>query len=451
MVFTKTLSMADHFSWQEGLSWIQQEWLYDLLLYTFIALLGTTAMLLLHIVTLMVSFYGVGIQKKIKSKGTYLVYALAAFFLLPLNRGNRPSEFSSWAFIGLIWIYRNCRHHGPFYLFLLSVVMANFHGGTLMTLLITALILTLTELVWEFVDKKCLLTLSWKEHLLPLGVMFAGSLCNPSFFKMWKISLTLPGWESTQQIQEWMPWEQTYFTGFFILLTVLALGYGLHKHGFLKTICQDIAIVCAFLIATIASMKAGTILFVLQICIAYPYVEEMLTDSYTFLTKKAFSPLCISSKTAYATLYLLAAVAISVIFMFPAEYDVDFTQHVNKEVSGEIIEYLKEQPKGTKIFHGYGEGNILLFHDIKVFIDSRQFLYATENGQSTSLDDFLKVEKKGLPDPEDIKTFLETYEFEYLYVTENTSNMEWYLGNYESGYECIKKDSTTGEALWKKQ
>lgn len=442
--------MSDSFSWQSGLTWVQQEWLYDLCLYSIVALLGTSGMFILHFITSMMAYYGAAMINKAKSFCLYLLFTFVAFMVLPLNRGNRPSEFSSWFFILTIWMWRNLKNHGAIWLFPLAIFLANFHGGTIMTVMIMLVILSFTELLCEYVKYKDIKQLKLLTNIHPLASFFAGSFVCPSFYRMWTISPFLPGWNSTPHIQEWMPWEPGYAGGFLMLALTLSLGYGLYKNHFSKSTMQDTAILCAFMIATMASKKPGNILFVLMITLGYPYFENMVTDFLSFICndplKKARLKICPPNWAVF-----LFCIILSVIFGTAGNYEKDFNAHVNKEHSQTILAALKELPPDTRILNGYLEGNVLLFNDIKCYIDTRQFPYASEYDGNTSLDDYISSLQAEQPDMDSIASFIQSYDFEYLYVTDTMESLSWYLNYADTPYVCVIEDDAKGEFLWEKQ
>ena len=450
IINTKTISMIDTFSWQPGLSWVQQEWLYDLLLYGIISLLGTTGMFFLHCLTSIAAFYGGAVIGKAKNYVLYLFFAFTAFMLLPLNRGNRPSEFSAWFFILLIWMWRCLKKHGVFWMFPFAILAANFHGGTIMTLMIVLLLLSATELFCDFRKYKVFKQQNVKECLLPLIVFFAGSLLCPSFYRMWTISPFLPGWNSTLHIPEWMPWEIGYVEGVFLLSLTLSLGYALYKTHFSKAAVQDTAVLCAFIITTMASTKAGNILFLLLLILGYPYFEDLATVFFGFLFMEKMQRIVKRISPPHWAVFILCG-ALSFILCTADTYEMDFTVHANKDHSLKILSVLKELPEDTRILNGYLEGNVLLFNDIKCFIDSRQFPYATEYEGNTSLDDYIAALTTNRPDVDAIASFLSTYNFDYLYVTDTMENLSWYLNYADTAYVCVLQDNAKGEALWKKQ
>ncbi len=358
-------------------------------------------------------------------------------------------EFSVWLLCLVIWVWRKNRNHGPAFLFLISVFTANFHGGNLMVMTIVLVILAFTDIVWDIKESKSSNFLQGLRHVIPVMVFIAGSFINPSVGKMWRTSLSMQSWMSTPYIQEWKPWQFNYVNGFIILLTVLSLGYACCKFHFERKVCQDTALVCAVILASMTTIKAGTVLYVIFLLYAYKYVEQMcmeflgLSNNKTLLRLGAYRP--------ELKLTMLSYVIIGLFVITTDTYEKDFAVLANEGYSPEVMKILKEAPGDTRIFNGYADGNVLLFNDINCFIDSRQFPYAHEYAGNTSLNDYITVIHAEIPNPEEINAFLMKYDFEYIYNTDATKQLEWFLDNEEHNYALVFENNETQESLWKKK
>lgn len=439
------ISMEDTFSWQKGLIWVQQEWLYDLILYGIIALGQMPAFIILAFINRILFFYGGAFFSGAKSRLFYLLYAASLLLIVPTNFGNRPSEFSAWLVILAVWLWRNLKNHGLWYWIPFAVFVSNFHGGSNMTLLILLVILAFIDTIYDIRSqgKKGFKGI-WK-HFIPFPVYIAASLINPSFTKMWEISLGLHHYESTAYIQEWAPWSLNYFSAFLVLLLVLALGFECKKSAFSKQAVQDTAVICALLVASMVSQKAATILLPVWAIYGYRYTEQFIMAflHHFKITVKTinWSPSVIAA--AICTIIL----SVSIVSVYP--YRGAFQEYADQDNPEEIISYLENLPAGTRILNGYGDGSKLLYHNIQVFIDPRQFPYAKESGNG-SLDDYLETVFENSKDLDMWRDFLNKYDFEYILTSPTQLNTDWCL-KIIGGWDMLLHDEDTGMSLWGRQ
>ena len=174
------ITNLDLFSWQEGLHWISQEWLYDIYIYFISNYLGNIGFI--FSMTLVSFIVGYLYFKENKNYQNFLIlmvfYCFNLFFYK--NGFNRPSLYSI-IFISLMIsnVFNENNKKKLLKFFLYSIIIANIHGGCLITCLLILGIVFLFDFILFLLnknDKKNLL-----YDFLSIIITFIGGLINSYF------------------------------------------------------------------------------------------------------------------------------------------------------------------------------------------------------------------------------------------------------------------------------
>ncbi len=439
IIRNKSISMVDSFSWQENLQWIQHEWLYDILIYFVLSIGGMTGYILLYMLGMFCLFYFGGFINKCKSKIGYLFVAIVSCVAIPKNTGNRPSEFSIWLIVAFIYLYRKEINYKFKYIlwFILGVFAANFHGGIIATSCILLFILFAVDFFWDVRDYLYKKKFDVKRFLLrfaQIPVLFIGALINPGGVHLHIASLKGPFLETSRHISEWQPWKMNYFSAFWVVLIIFTMGYSFYKYGLTRKNAQIVALCCATAILSFSSARGGLVFLYVWLLFAYPYFEELVKDVYGSSSKFTWRP-------GVPAAIISAAVLVYCI-LSNQPFNQTFYEYAMTGRSQKVFDYMKENVDG-KILNAYSDGNFLIYNDIKCFIDSRQWPYAKEMGNNSSVDDYLDATENGFDN------LFEKYNFEYVYCTEEL-DIKKYLSE-RNDYEIVIEDSETNESIWKRK
>ena len=452
-----TVSTIDSFSWQPGIAWIQHEWLYDLILYFIVKHLDFLGFIILYIVNQATTIYVAGVKNKATSDRLFYLIATISLMIVPKNCCNRPAEFSVWIIVLLIELYKNQKSkYNILWYSLIGIFTANFHGGLLMILITTQLIMIITELVIDKTDrlKNAITKLSW------LAAMVLASTINPTGYHLLFNIFKVQSLKSTPYIQEWQPVEMNLGLGILITLIVISLGYTLKKENFSKQDCINIALISGYLILGLTSQKALIIFLYIWLLNGYKYTREFITDFLRKIdtiqktAKKAAESIKEKLKNIKVIEPALVAMMLSIgIIMATSESSLN--DYINKGISLKVINYLKDNnDTETKICNSYTWGNYLIYNNIKCFVDSRQFPYTRELSGNTSLDELINV--GNTRNKEDIKKFIDKYEFDYV-ITSNELNISWYM-EQDARFEKVVTDDIINQVkekdkiiLWKRK
>lgn len=466
IVNTKNVSLTDTFSWQQGLSFMKHEWLYEMFIYGLLKYTGTIGYYLINILLLTILFYGGAIYNKTQNSLLYLIMAVIGYTFTTKTVGLRPAEFSIFILIWMIAVYKKERtKKDKFIFFIFGVFLANFHGGTILTAAVLMLLYFVLGLFMDFRDVVPDMIFLWKNRkrtndlsdseksslskvkdfintegsiilqaLLPIICFIAGTLLNPYGYHLWEVAFIGPFAETTSAIAEWQATSFSYVSGFFLLLMVLSFGYHMAKHGINKKDIQMFALICALGVLGMTSRRCCSLYLYFWLFFGYQATEELIFDILGKIPMFKW-------RTGVLASGLFTCFFLSIIYK-TFDVPVDFADFIMKDKSSAIFEILKENPE-SRILHGYTSGNYLVFNDIKCFVDSRQHPFIKEMGNG-SLDDLLYISKDN--DHEKVYEFLEKYEFEYIYISEDF-DIRWYLEKQDQ-YQLIYEDEITNEQLW---
>jgi hypothetical protein len=449
IVKTKSVSTVDTFSWQEGLQWINYEWIYDIIIYIIVKLFDIKGFGILFIINSTLLYLYAASENKCYNKALYVITVVATTLAFPRNYGNRPSEFSIWIAILVIAVHKKIsiedkksEFKKDLLIAMISLFTANFHGGMIATILIMLIVVILAEQLVDVYNKEFKLEnlLNGLEELI---VYIAAALINPAGIKMITNSFRLASVNSTKYIEEWTSADNNYKLTFIVLLTAISFGYKLIKSKYNKEVVVNIALMCALLMAGLRMQKAFLVYEYIWLIYGYTYLEDMIYEILRITKKKSIDNRDYKRWRVYKPALVAILVTCTIICYDEPE---SFEQYVNNTTSMEIIDKLKELPEGTRILSGYTEGNYLIYNDIKCFIDSRQQPYIKEFGKNSSLDD--TIEARVSFSRETVKGFIDKYSFDYIWTSEGL-NLDWYLETDER-FEKIITDEDNQASLWKR-
>lgn len=434
---TLAVTTKDTFSWQEGLSWVNYEWLFDALIYLVIRYTDLIGFTLLYGLNAFLLLFGGAFFSKAKSRMLYVGCASLMYLFTPSNHGNRPGEFSIWLIVLAVYLFKSevVVKKKCLWLFLLGILVANFHGGSFLTATVFGMILAILDWVWDIREK----IWDWKEVLirfLPIVAFLAGTVLNPAGVWMHYVSVRLPFMESTKMINEWQQTAFGYVNGFFFVLCILVFGYQVGKRGFERSLCKDIALFCAAAILGLTSGRGCIIYLFLWLIFGFRYFEEAVFDFLPWVKPFRMRPAAI-------------VMVCFVLFFAPtclAKYPtgLTFEEYALDGYASETAEKLKEL-EGEPVFNGYNEGNFLLFQGVKCFIDSRQSPYTKEFGNG-SLDTFLEV-IQGDMSLSSLENYFVEQGFTYVYSNEDF-RLHWCFEESDA-FEVYYENEETLEKIYK--
>ncbi len=438
----KCVSLYDSFSWQRGLIWYQQEWLFDCFIYL-VSLLPDLCFELLFVInsTLMI-LLGMWYSKP-SSKMCYTLFGILVFAFVPANHGNRPSEFSVWIVLGILFVLmgslsvlKKC-----LLLFLFGVLIANFHAACILPLFGFGVILFISEIIL------CMRGMGEKKRLIEIPLSYVafviGSFVGPCGIKLYSHLMVNTGTRTTQYISEWLPWKPGVVGFLIVVVSLAALFFSF------PVIWKD-AKQFRFLFVWLGGLgltfmhggKGGIFLILFSLFFLYPYLELLVNY-------------CIPDIACLRTygFILFFFISIGYAFIFGGREYTPFYVQSDNYIPGPVITELKrgyeEKGEDFRVFNAYLAGNFLIWHDIPCFIDSRQVPYVSESEGGGSVDDYFELLYTSSFSPSVYDRFFDKYDFTYVLETTEL-NISEYLA-YRGDYERLMSFDSSDISLWRKK
>ena len=449
---TKTLSLDNPYTFLSGTEWVPHEWLYEVCIAVILNATGAIGFCVLYALNKICLFTVTYKLNKPKSPFLFLIMFVLVNCILPMNRGNRPAEFSVYFVLCVFYFsWSNSKYKQLLYI-LLGVFIANFHGGVIIIMITIHFILMLLDFCMDIYNRSFHVKSYYGKHFANILLFIAACFINPAGYKLFASSFLTTKADTTYQISEWQSASFDYIFAFVIIFMVLSFGYALYKTKFDRLCVQKIGCLCALLLLSLVSLKAFIIYFIVYCVFGYTYSYQMLCDICFVIKEKWIVPEKLQAMpklTFNMKLCLLNYVIIvfCVIAFSDVKLDIEkmgdvssFKTWVNSFYSEEILSELQENyTDDTRILTSYSVGNVLLLNDMKCFVDTRAWCYMKELGDCDALDELFYITRVCAQDGQAITSFLNKYQFDYVWV-----NGELPLAVYLDGsenYELIYSNS----------
>lgn len=443
MVLNRRILKWDVFSWTvPSHAWFAHEWLSEILLYflrsaggnTGIFLFSLTGALLLLVLSIAVNKDRV-FENVVFTCFFFLLYAVdcSLFFY------GRPQVFCFFLLFGELYcidaFWKNPDSRLIFGIPVIGLLWANLHGGSSnlsYLLLVFALVGSLP--IRKGIGRLEFISLDRKgvRRLLSALLLTVAALCvNPYGYRL----LAYPYEQMsdsfmTSVIAEWgapdakVPGE----------LVLFFVPVGLSVSGMLlgnrKIRSYDLLLMLFFLFLFLRSRR-----FILMFCIAASFW------AFDHVLPCRMKP--VSKRYERWFMVLGAALILTVSLGYGGKQMAGLLQQgevLQQELSEEMISFVKSQQPGA-LFHDYGLGGILIYHDIKVFFDGRADLYE-ECGllrEGCSL-----INLKPSAGGEDSQTLnveqtVEKYGID-AFLIQDVDPLFSYLASHKEAYELLRQD-----------
>ena len=399
MVTNLKIPYHDIFSWygiNNNLYWMSHEWLSEVVIYGFKYIFKDLGPLIFNIsiyLTLILVLYKCNKEKLAKNKIFTFVWSLLGVLVFSRVMLPRPHMISYVLLAFTIYVlydnFNNKNSKKIYFLPLISMLWANFHGGSSNLPYILSFIFLIVGLFKfkfgkieaEKIDKRQI-----KKYLICGLLSIAVIAINPHGLKM----ITYPYINMgdslmISSITEWASPSLNNTSDYcdFLLLGTIILSMIITKK---KIKLIDFIIIGAFLVLGFKSLKFISLLYIAGTFIVFNFIDEFKLE--------------ISNKMGVAILLAIVIGSSILSFRLTDKYN-------DKLIPDEIIDYIKEkEPK--KLFNYYGFGGYLIYNDIKVFIDGRADMYSKYNFKDT-----IDIEKYGYD------YLLQGYNFDMIVIPTN--------------------------------
>lgn len=398
----------DVFSWVlNGTYWMSHEWLFELFIYFLKVIFGNFSMLI-YIFSSLFMFYIIIYlynKEKINKNLFFTTCWIACSLIFILVMQARP-HFISYLFLSLTLYFildlvRNEDSKKIYFLPLLTILWANFHGGSSnlgYLFCFFTFFIGLFQFKFEKIEAKRLSKSQLKKLFIIGFISIICTMINIHGIKMtFYPYLNMLDKTMLENITEWSPTDINNLTHLpFYVLSLIILGILLFSKKKIQLL--DITFIGLGIYLGLKSLRFWPYLYIISSFFVFNYISKFKFDNMKFIM-----------------IFLSSFLLISSVFNFDKVYS-----EINKEnlhVDKKIIDTIKEV-KPKRLFNYYGYGGELIYHNILVFIDGRADLYS-ENGVFT---DYLHIKNMQY----DYKELMNKYDFDYFLVTKG-STLEKYL------------------------
>lgn len=443
------ISTVNTYSWISGTKWSQQEWLFDLLFYLTTSAFGLAGMYTIYILCLTALFvFAAKInQIQIKSDIFFVYFGLIILITIPAAQIGRPANYSTLLLPILVYLFEKSEKKRYYFIFFISgIVLSNFHCGQSMAIMVLLILDIVIEIFVCLILKEKPL---FKQKIKYLILFLIGLFITPIGPKQLLSMFFVKSMETTAYLNEWQPLDFSSYPILFIcVFFIFEFGYTFATSKD-KNVLTRMILTLATLVYTIHCVKASILFIYLAITFSYPNIKSFISNLFKKVTNnKIDNCLYELSSKAIVTAYLIAVMF--GISMLSFSNGLTFNTYVRSEqgnvIEEKTIDYLKTNCD-QGLFHSYNISNYLLWNDIPVMVDTRQFPYELSNGVTSSCNDIFNL-IYCTNSKESIDQIMDSYNIEYVLYDPSLSNISWYFTNNRD-YKVILYDKY-GNIIYKR-
>lgn len=428
-IFYNGISNYDSFSMQEGMKYIQYNWLSDIIFYLAYSINGFSSLWIFKIIFtggFFLLLYYVLLQ--MTGKNSTISFFTAAFIVM-VNSAFitiRPQILSHLILILEILVlekYEKTREQKYlFWLPLLSLGLVNIHGAITPLFFVFAGVYIVSN--WTgFVKSSRISSSSISKGqnvklICAVIISLIITLANPGGYKTLLYSLNIfSKSEFISYISELKPLTINSEEGFlvFLVLILIFIVFFVTKQ---KVLIKQILFILGTFFMAYSVLRFETYFLIFAIMFFAQYVSSIVNNDLLKNNEICFKIF----KTRNLLGNLLFVVPFIVVIYFnqipTIPKVVDFENYPT-----EVVSILKNE-KNLRLFNDLNYGHYLIFNDIKVFIDGRIEMYSRKMNNSDAFDDFITAAfmKKN---PQEI---FGKYDFNYYLIIKERP-ISWYFLN----------------------
>lgn len=396
MFLNKNILTKDVFSWfLKGSYWVSHEWAFDMLIFLLLNIFGKVHLFIYTFVAtlglLLILFFT---NKKDYLKNTiFSMLWLVGFLIFCVYMQARP-HLLSFSFLALTIyflydLYKNAESRKIFWLPLVSLFWANFHGGSsnlsylfcFIFVVVGAFKFDFTKIWAKRISKKQV-----KKYLIVAFLCIIAICFNPHGVRMLVYPyINIFDTVMINFISEWQPTvlsnpsHYPYFA--FIIIIMLVMLFSKKKIEFIDFCLFGVSVVLG-----LKSIRFWGYTYLIMSYVIFKYIESRKVD-----------------KGTCGCLLLLSAIFFGI---FITNRSTLIQEYDKRVLSKELISTIKKE-NPSRLYNMYDYGGELIYNDIFVFVDGRADLYSRNNLKDYSDISFLQGDY--------IKT-IDKYNFDYFLV-----------------------------------
>ncbi len=433
------LNTHDDFSIHENLEYTPQHLVVNILTYFIYNNLGFNGLYIWCIILTCIFATLLYIANKLFTNNKILSYLLVfiQLALLSLFISLRAQMYSYIFFLlEIIFIEKFLRSKKKIYLFLLSILsvfIINFHAGTIYFYYIIIFVYLL-----NYINIKTSKIAYHKEYVTNLKYLFIPIILsiflifiNPFGINQLTYAFkTLNNSFISQNIFEFQPITIKSNIGlfFYAYLGIILLSFIYTKK---KINLEHILLLLGTAFMTLLSLRHFS-LFIICTLPCIRYLEDII-DKFKNWIYKGVSQ---KGKLHIKLIVIVFILATSFIYVMKVSINQGNEYLPKSYYPINSVNYIKENiGNDSRLFNEYSYGSLLMFNNIKVFIDSRADLYTEEYNKNCEVaNDYSKI----IHCSGNYEELLNKYNIEYLLISKNSSLAQNIFNNKK--YEKIFED-----------
>ena len=417
-MFNNGVIKKDVFSWYlSGKYWMSHEWLFEIVMFSISLIFPKMHILVYSLIFISSLLLFITITKRkdiLKNIPFSMLWISLSLIMIPFIQG-RPHLISFNLLAITVWLlydnYVNADSKKVYFLPLIAVLWANFHGGSSNLVYLMCFIFIFSGLFNFNFNKIESKRLSKKQLIKYIVVAVACMICiniNIHGFKMFVYPYeNMMDKTMLNNIKEWAPTNLNNFGHyaylFFVVFILFVMLFSKKKIKFIDFVLFGFCLVLGF-----KSIRFWAYTYIIMSFVIFNYVDKRKLDK--------------------GTIGMISCVCVLLIIFTLSNYKMINKQLSYHNLDKNIIQILKDE-KPDRLYNMYDYGGELLYNDIEVFIDGRADLYSPHNYK-----DYLDISNlKG-----DYVKLIDKYDFDYFLVSKSYP-INTYL-KYNDNYSVVYKN-----------
>lgn len=393
---------------------IQHEWASEILLSVINNISGITGLLFFSALMYFIGFMFCTFKNEFRLEKAVLISLLVflgfrkTLYIIPDTIGMLLMLLGGAVITSKISVQRKLIYNA-----LITVLIANFHGGVLIGYITQMIIFTVVETIFALRKKQS----DIKVAGCLLGQSILCGLINPYGIKLYTYALMLKNENSVSYFYDWQPY---HFSGLLPIIAfcilLFSLVYGFYKKikagkTFNKNDLLKVSLVILWLIMMLTYQRCINIFIYTLIYQFGEYISEGLSDAGDFIRK-------------HIRLFTGTFAIISVLFLI-GSLNIVKHKNIQEKVSSFIPEevVVKLNSENRTVFNDWNIGGYLIYNNIDVFADGRTDPYLKSyNGGKDIIGEYCNA----CYYPEVMNQLHSEYNIDTLIFRNNTTQSELY-------------------------
>lgn len=428
------------YSWINGTEWAQSEWLFDLMYYFIVNMLGMAGYVIMVIIPA-VAIWTIGYlhKKGEKSAFLYLVFFIAVYISFPKDTASSPSYYSSLLLPILIlgYLKKDSYVKKCILSFVSGVILSNFDLFEAVIIAFFLILFFITDQTFDLYNKKFDLKTCLKTLGMPF-VYMAGMFVNPA-----GINVIMEGKHLITYYFDGNSYApEKLIPSIVVILVIMTCGYAVISDR-KKEDCMVLVEVTAAVILSFVSCKVG---------ISAIYLIVVLLPKYFYGMFKSILGDLIKIQVEYHTADRMTLIGILIGIVFSVivsivGYPKDYGSYVHKEqeavISDEMIECLKGA-EGLYMLHSDEVADYLMWNGIPVMYDTRDINYSIGAEEDVTQGEIIYSFKNGSFAEDQFDELFKYYNS--VLIDPSFEKSEWYF-KYNTAFELVMTDEC-GNSLY---